>query len=320
MGFSLLFTTCEGPEEQVPDVEDTLPDLSLFPDFYTDNEDYFITRISEVPSLSETDYTLILSGELSEPCTLSLTDLYAREQIEQPLTIECIGNPGNAPLVSTAIWKGFSLYDLLVEKGMSASVEAVQYRCADGYFVAHSLEQVRDEGVIAALFMNGDTLPALQGYPLRIIVPGYYGVEQPAWVTEIELISSPGEDFWTQFNWDTSPPMPIDTKILFPENSSRFKAGDTIQVGGLAYGGTRPEFVDISLDDGNTWQATDIVYAEDHDNLWSFWQTEIVLTQVGGYALYSRGIDQQGRVQPRDDNVWQNGINRWPVILLYIDP
>ncbi|MFW9964942.1 MAG: molybdopterin-dependent oxidoreductase, partial [Candidatus Sifarchaeia archaeon] len=94
-------------------------DLSDFPDFFTKNEDYFVTRIGAVPNINRDTYELEITGLVDNHRSFSLVELQALNLTDLPLTIECIGNSLNGKLVSTAMWRGFNLYDLLESLGIS---------------------------------------------------------------------------------------------------------------------------------------------------------------------------------------------------------
>jgi len=102
--------------------------------------------------------------------------------IERTVTIKCIGNPVNGPLLGNATWKGFRLYELLLSLEIKEGASTVKYICADGYFTYSTLSELQNANVIDALYMNEEAIPAKYGFPLRIIFPGYYGVRQPGWI------------------------------------------------------------------------------------------------------------------------------------------
>ena len=242
-----------------------------FPDFFTKNEDYFVTRIGEVPTLNRDTYRLDIIGLIDTPTSYTLHELQDMNLTVLPLTIECIGNGNNGKLVGTAIWDGFNVYDLLESLGLSENATGVRYTAADGYYASHTLDQLRDNGVLGALFMNGEEIPPVQGFPLRILNPGYYGVKQPAWVIEIEVIDTPLEDYWEDRGWDTSPPIEIDSMIFFPDGSTTINASQNLRVGGCAFGGTRVKLVEYTIDDGSSWKSATIVQGYGVDNVWVFW-------------------------------------------------
>lgn len=291
------------------------PPVLAYPDFITANRDYFVTRIGALPPQVNADsFRLQITGLVDTPKSLSLSDLMALPLVELPLTVECISNVPNGSLVSTAIWKGFRLYDLLVSLGLDSTATGVKYLCADGYYASHTMEQVKNNGVLGALFMNGDTLPPVQGFPLRILNPGYYGVKQPAWVVSIEVSGQPLSDYWADRGWDVSPPMAVDSKIFFPSSGATIAPGDPLYVGGAAWGGTRVAKVEVTTDTGATWTTADIVHSMDADNVWVFWLAKLVFSRTGGVQVNARATDIHGMRQSQVDTSYSDGINQWPAI------
>ena len=290
------------------------PPVLSYPDFITANKDYFVTRIGNVPQVNADSFRLEITGLVDTPRSFALHDLMALPPVELPLTTECIGNTQNGSYVSTAIWKGFRLYDLLVSLGLDSSATGVKYKCADGYYASHTMDQVKNNGVLGALFMNGDTLPPVQGFPLRMLNPGYYGAKQPAWVVSIEVSGQPLSDYWSDRGWDVSPPIAIDSKIFFPSSDTTIAAGDTLYVGGAAFGGTRVAKVEVTADSGATWKTADIVRSMDADNVWVFWLAKLVFARTGNMQVNARATDIHGVAQPDTDASFYNGTNDWPVI------
>ena len=292
--------------------------LSGFPDFITNNEDYFITHVGNVPAIDGASYELKISGLVASPGSWSLAELRKLKLDTLPVTIECIGNPAGGRYIGTAVWKGFKVYDFLVSLGLDDRATGVKYTAADGYYASHTLDQLKNGPVIGALYMNGESLPPEHGFPLRIINPGYYGAKQPAWVVEIEVIDRPLEDYWHDWGWDVNPPMPVDSIIFFPENGYTVSAGKRVQVGGAAFGGTRIKRVEVTADNGTTWQQADIVKSMDADNVWIFWKTEVVFPAPGIYTVRSRSTDTSDTMQPETDPLGNNGNNGQPAVRLTV--
>jgi DMSO/TMAO reductase YedYZ molybdopterin-dependent catalytic subunit len=285
-----------------------------YPDFITPNEKYFITHIGEVPQIAEGDYSLSIKGLVAEPRTYTLDELRGLPLVEVPLTVECIGNPPGGPLFSTAIWKGFRLHDLLVSLEPSDAATGVIYRGADGYHASHTLEQIRDNGVIGALFMNGVAIPPDHGFPLRILNPGFYGVKQPAWVTEIEVIDRPVKDYWEDRGWDCSPPMAVDAVIFFPDDGVEAEVDQPLELGGAAFGGTRIASVEVTADGGKTWREAEITESLDADNVWVFWRARMTFRQEGRFKVNVRATDIHGNRQRQEDSDRYDGQNAWPAV------
>jgi hypothetical protein len=289
-------------------------DPSEFPDFITSNEDYFVTRIGAVPDINRDTYRLEITGLIDNPISYSLVELQSLNLIELPLTIECIGNSIYGKLVSTAVWKGFNLFDLLESLGISETATGVKYRAADDYYASHTLEQLENNGVLGALYMNDVEIPPVHGFPLRILNPGFYGVKQPAWVIEIEVIDTPLEDYWEDRGWDTSPPMDIDSKIFFPDRSTSVNVSQNLKIGGCAFGGTRVKLVEYTIDDGASWNNATIIQQMDADNVWVFWEINVSFSSIGEIIMKIRATDINDNQQIKTDHDSLDGTSSWPVL------
>lgn len=314
LAMALILNACESGKQDTQD-QDNTDKMTDFPDFITPAGDYFNISIGNKPDLDGEDYQLEISGTVSEPTSFSLEDLRKLDMVEKTVTIECIENPPNGNLLSTATWKGFRVYDLLTELGIPEDVSFVKYLCADGYFTYNTLEELQKGNVLGALEMNGAPIPVKYGFPLRIIFPGYYGVRQPAWVVEIELIKSGIKDFWgeTQFEkWHTDSSMTIDSKIFFPADDETVSLGESVRIGGAAYGSKRIAGVEITTDDGNTWIQAEKVKEMDEDYVWVFWEAHLTPQSTGSLTIRARATDSNGRVQSRDDDNYLDGTGAWP--------
>ncbi len=283
-------------------------------DFITKNEDYYITRIGGIPQVDAATYRLKVHGLVAQPKEFTLDELRAQPLGDLPLTVECIGNTRNGRLISTAVWRGFPLYDFLKAQGLSEEATGVVYRAADGYYASHTIEQIRDNHVFCALYMNGVVIPPIQGFPLRVLNPGYYGVKQPAWVTEIEVIDRPVKDYWEDRGWDCEPPIAIDSLIFTPEEDMTVKAGETVTVTGAAFGGRRVAKVEVTTDKGKTWAPATITKKLDADHVWVFWEAPIRFDRTGTYTVNARATDTDGNVQPDNDPDRYDGENDWPLV------
>ncbi|MHA2300331.1 MAG: molybdopterin-dependent oxidoreductase [Candidatus Thorarchaeota archaeon] len=293
-------------------------DSSEFPDFITKNEDYFVTRIGSVPEIDRDTYRLEIKGLVDSPTSFSLDELQALDLTELPLTVECIGNSENGKLLGTAVWKGFDVFDLLESLGLSESATGVKYLAADGYYASHTLDQLQNNSVLGAVYMNGVEIPPIQGFPLRILNPGYYGVKQPAWVTEIEVIDRPLEDYWKDRGWDTSPPMAIDSKIFCPEETTTINSNQMLKIGGAAFGGTHVKLVEYTIDDGSTWNNATIVQQIDADNVWVFWGINVTFSNIGQITLQIRATDINDNQQIKTDTSPLDGTSSWPMLVINV--
>ncbi len=317
---ALAINNCESKylDPQNPDGSDNLGD---YPPFITPTIEYFDVSIAGKPAIDGDSFQLKISGAVNNPAEFSLEELRSLEMVEKTVTIECIGNPANGDLLGTATWKGFSVYDLLENLGIKDGATFVKYTCADGYFTFNTLEELKNREVTGALFMNDEPIPTKYGFPLRIIFPGYYGVRQPGWVVKIELLGSGIRDYWNQSQmeiWNTDSSMAIDSKIFFPENNDTLTLGDNLRIGGAAYGGKRISSVEITVNDGETWIPAIKKQSLEQDYVWIFWEVNFVPQSVGAITIRARATAQDGRVQPRADSKYLDGINSWPWVTIYV--
>ena len=290
-----------------------------FPDFVTSAESYYVTRIGDIPSITADTYRLEVGGLVDNPRSFTLEELYAMDTQELPLTVECIGNSPDGPLVSTAVWKGFRLAKLLDSLGVQDGATGVRYESADGYYASHTMEQVRTNGILVALYMNGEPIPPLHGFPVRILNPGYFGVKQPAWVTRIEVIDRPMKDYWEDRGWDCSPPMGIDSVIFTPGRTASVSRGEPMRLTGAAFGGTRVARVELTTDEGKTWSEARIVRKMDADNVWVFWEAELTFAEAGNYTVNIRATDIHGNSQQETDPNRYDGTNDWPLARVKVE-
>ena len=312
--------SCESRQGGEPAPDDSF-DLTGYPDFITPADQYFDLSLGAKPNIDANEYRLKISGAVGSPASFSLEELSSLEMFEQTLTIECIHNPPNGNLLGTATWQGFRLYDLLQGLGIGEGASFVKYISADGYFTYNTIEELKTGNVLGALYMNGEPIPRKFGFPLRILFPGYYGVRQPGWVTEIALLDSGIKDYWgeAQFqNWHTDSAMTVDSKIFFPSNRDTVALGEKLTIGGTAYGDRRISAVEITPDDGQTWIPAVKVREKDMDHVWVFWEAEYTPQTPGNLSFRARATGLDGRVQQRDDFTVLDGTNSWPRITVFV--
>lgn len=321
--FGAVILGCESDKDNGvtpdPDQGNNIADLGEFPGFITPVDDYFDISIGGHPTIDSGTYELRIFGAVSEPAIFTLADLNGLEMLEDTVTIECMGNPSNGSLMGTAIWKGFRISDLLAEVGVSEWATVVRYRSADGYHTYNSLEEVESGEVIGALYMNGEPLRRKYGFPLRVIFPGYYGVRQPGWIVSMEVMEVLEEDYWSLSGWHTDSAMSVDSKIFFPANYSKVKTGDSIRIGGAAFGAKKIASVDITLDNGLTWLPAERYHRTGQEHVWVFWEVTVSPKEAGDLTVKSRARAEDGTPQPRDDNDYADGTNSWPSIVIVVE-
>ena len=260
------------------------------------------------PTVDANSWRLVINGLVSRPLTITYEQLKAMPSVPQIATLECISNKIANDFIGTAIWNGIRLKDLLEKSGVKPNAKYIVFRCADGYDVGIPLERGLQEGSILAYGMNGETLDAKHGYPVRAIIPGLYGMMNPKWITEIELIDGIYEGYWQKKGWANNAQYNTHSYIVVPGNapirknfrnlgSLNIVVGEQIPIAGVAFAGDRGiSRIQVSTDDGATW-----LDAEIKDPLspysWVIWATEISVANKDNYKIIVRATDKMGIVQ-----------------------
>ena len=260
------------------------------------------------PTVDANSWRLVINGLVSRPLTITYEQLKAMPSVPQIATLECISNKIANDFIGTAIWNGIKLKDLLEKSGVKPNAKYIVFRCADGYDVGIPLERGLQEGSILAYGMNGETLDAKHGYPVRAIIPGLYGMMNPKWITEIELIDGIYEGYWQKKGWANNARYNTHSYIVVPGNapirknfrnlgSLNIVVGEQIPIAGVAFAGDRGiSRIQVSTDDGATWMDAKI-----KDPLspysWVIWATEINVTNKDNYKIIVRATDKMGIVQ-----------------------
>lgn len=290
-----------------------------FPPYMTPLESYSEVSIGEFPVVKLDGYKLKVHGLVDSPRTYTFNELLNLPMVERIQTIECIGNQVNGDLIGTVLWRGFDVLELLRSSGIGKNARTVNFICADGYTSSNYISELKSLRVIGALYANKELLPVKMGSPLRILNEGYYGIKNPGWVTEIEVTSEDKKDYWLRSSWKIETPMEVDSKIFFPDELTGWSVGDTVIVGGAAYGSDSIVSVEYSVDNGVNWKFADIIRRSDEDPLaWVFWKASFRVVDNREYVLRSRATDYSGQRQPLVDSFGLDGTNSSPSVRLKI--
>lgn len=302
------------------------------------------------------DWRLAIGGLVERPLSLDLADLQARPAVTLPVTLECAGNgrallapryvsqPWFTEAVSTAEWTGTPLRGVLEEAGLDPRcVDLVFTGCDRGiqggeiqdFQRALPPEEALREDVLLAWAMNGEPLQPQHGAPLRLVVPDWYGVASVKWLRSIEAVAEPFQGYQmlkayrdTQGPDDPGEPMRLmrPRALMVPPGIPDFatrmrvlEAGPVMLQGRAWVGRGRVERVEVSVDDGATWQDAAL---EDSVSraAWRGWSIPWD-ARPGRHTLCVRATDDEGRVQPSEEpwnyqGMGNNMVQRVPVIVL----
>ncbi len=312
-------------------------------DVFTPNDRFFVRwHWAAIPTDVNADtFRLTVRGHVNQALSLSLNDILAIPRVEIAAVNQCSGNSrgffeprvpggewGNGAM-GNARWTGVRLKDVLDRAGVKAG--AVQVRLngldkpvvADGpdFMKSLDIDHARDNEVMIAYAMNGEQLPLLNGFPLRVVVPGWYATYWVKALDDIEVLDRPDDNFWmkTAYTIPDTPradmkPGQTDVKMV-PINRmvprsfiTNLTAGQILHPGvstlvrGIAFGGdTGVAKVDLSIDGGKTWQAATLGRDE---GKYAFrqWQSQVTLTARGETMLLVRCTNSSGLAQPAESN------------------
>ena len=315
---------------------------------FTPNDRFFVRwHWAEIPTSIDVDaFRLKVHGAVERPLSLSLADLLrGLPRVELAAINQCSGNsrgffqpsvPGGAwghGAMGNAKWMGVRLRDVLDKAGVKPGAVQVRFSGMDAPVVptgpdfkkSLSIDHARDGEVILAFAMNGEALPLLNGFPLRLIVPGWFSTYWVKMLNDIEVLDRPDDNFWMakayklpDNRWANVAPtakdyatMPISTMvprawITNLVEGGTVSAGQPIYIRGIAMGGTRGVAkVDISPDLGRHWYPTRL---EPEEGRYGFrrWAITAKLPHAGKVPLTVRCTNHGGETQPMTQN-WNPG-------------
>jgi DMSO/TMAO reductase YedYZ molybdopterin-dependent catalytic subunit len=284
-----------------------------------------------VPVVNAQDWNLSIKGLVDNPLVINYKEIKSMDPVEQFSTLVCVSNKIGGNLTSTALWKGIRLRDLISKAGVKPNVKYIVFRCSDGYDVGIPFENGMMDGTILAYDMNRSPLTNDHGYPIRAIVPGFYGMMNPKWITEIELVDKTYEGFWQRKGWTNEGIKNIYSSIVVPGSQpitdrfphtvtdNSFTVGKSIPIAGIAFSGDRGiSKVEVSTDGGKTWK-TAVVKDPLSQYTWVLWTSQFTSESKGAFDIVVRATDKTGQVQTSKlENPFPNGASGYNQIDLNI--
>src|SRR5215207_2502076 len=285
----------------------------------------------DIPAVDPETFRLEIGGAVEKPISVSLDDLQARPRTAERVTFECAGNgralleprpvsqPWLTEAVGTAEWGGTPLALLLEEVGASRNAIELLFGALDRgieggeaqtYERALPIQEARE--AILAYDMNGEPLPPQHGFPLRLVVPGWYGMQNVKWLSGITVLEEPFDGYqnavgYRMYGADGKPGEPV-TRMLprslmvppgvpdFMTRTRYVELGPTTLTGRAWSGYGSIERVEVSTDGGASFDAAVLEPPLGH-NAWRGWRFTWETT-AGDHVLSSRATDAAGNSQP----------------------
>ena len=289
------------------------------------------------PVIAEPGWRLAVNGLVVQPLALTLADLRARPRQEVIFTLECSGNHGFPFFtggIGTAHWAGTPLAPLLREAGPLPTGTEVVFWGADAgpgpvgdqtvveqFARSMSLTDALDPNILLCYEMNGAPLDPAHGFPVRLLVPGWYGVANVKWLTRIEVLDRRYEGRFMAREYVTQRKVQQDGRevvrftsvgrALLKSAPARVVRGTQYRVEGVAWGAPIGR-VEVRLD-GGPWQPATFVDAEAGSGFaWRRWHLDVGQLTSGEHTITSRAIDPSGQVQPApEDPLIANKLTYW---------
>ena len=315
---------------------------------------YLLTHY-DVPLVDPTSWRLELVGAVERPLSFTLDELRARPAVELAATMECAGNgralleprpisqPWLTGAVGTGLWRGAELAPLLAEAVPAGSAVEVVFagldRGVEGeveqrYERSLPLDEATGSGCVLAYELNGAPLPPQHGFPLRLVVPGWYGMTNVKWLSEITVVETPFDGYqvvngyrFRQSEDEEGRPVTLmrPRSLMVPPGMPDFMTRERIvdrgavELQGRAWSGRAPIVrVEVSVDGGGTWADAALEPDPDHRWAWSGWTFTWDASAAGSFTLCCRATDETGETQPLEP-AWNlggyenNAVQRVPV-------
>jgi DMSO/TMAO reductase YedYZ molybdopterin-dependent catalytic subunit len=312
--------------------------FSALDGFITPNNLFFVrSHFDKVKGLDATTWRLKIEGAVERPLDLGYDDLRKMPARTQVALLECAGNgrvflvPKASGLlwelggVSNAEWTGVPLAAVLERAGLKAGAVEVIAEGADAGEIRDEprspgkiafarslpLEKAKQPEVLLAYQMNGADLPPAHGYPVRLLVPGWYGMASVKWLTRLVVTDRPFNGFFQTLQYAyferrhgepalvTTTELQVKAQVARPALGEVVKAGAVYRMHGAAWTGeSEIKKVDVSADGGTSWQEAKLLDRSVRYGwrLWEYrWQTP---ARPGRHTLLARATDQQGHTQP----------------------
>ncbi len=249
------------------------------------------------PLLLAEDWTLNVTGLVRTPLTISYAQLLRLPRVELYATMRCVDNPIDGHLMSTALWSGVRVSDVLALAQPHLQASTIVFHAADQFDEPFSRAELSPDAALLAYAMNGETLSQTHGAPVRLLLPGWYGFRNIKWLQGMELTDSPTGGYWEHTGWKAGKVHPM-ARI----DVAQVVDTTTILVAGVAFGGLRGiSMVQVRVDSG-PWIDAAMNIPPLSAYTWVQWRIVLPVTaqqfHLTARMIDALGIPQDAQEQP----------------------
>jgi len=262
----------------------------------TPNADFYLTSSQDEPAVDAANWSLAIDGLVEQPLRFDYDQVRGLPRYETELTLECISNSVGGSAIGNARWRGALLQPLLDRARVKPGAVYAILHAADGYTTGIPVSRLLRPENFLAYEMNGESLPRRHGYPLRIFIPGKFGMKQPKWLTRIEFVEREYLGYWEQQGWSNDAERHLVAVIDSPRDAARLSGPRVLLAGYAVSDASGVSRVEVSTDGGRTFQPAEI-FSNPSPYVWAFWKYDWAHPAPGRYTLQARATDGRGRVQ-----------------------
>jgi len=263
----------------------------------TPNDDFYLTSAHDEPAVDPNKWSLAIDGLVEQPLRFSYDEIRKLPRFETTLTLECISNPVGGSLIGNATWAGTALRPLLDQVRIKPQAKYVAMYAAEGYTTGNTVERLLRPENFLAWEMNGEPLPRRHGFPLRVLLPGKYGMKMPKWLTRMEFVDKEFLGYWEWQGWSTSSERQLQSVIDDPHDHAQLSGTNFVLTGWAIANEAGVSKVEVSVDDGRTWNEAQIFSNPFPSQVWAFWKYVWINASRGKHTIEVRATDGNGTKQ-----------------------
>jgi DMSO/TMAO reductase YedYZ molybdopterin-dependent catalytic subunit len=280
---------------------------------------FYVTSSHGEPTVDAGKWSLTIDGLVERPLRFDYDEIRKLAKYETTLTLECISNEIAGGLIGNANWRGTLLRPLIERAGLKPNARYAVLYAAEGYTTGHTTERLLRDANFLAYGMNGGSLTRIHGFPLRVFLPGKYGMKMPKWLTRIEFVDKEHLGYWEWMGWSNSGERQLQSVIDDPRDSEKLAGTSFVVTGWAITNSVGVAKVEISTDGGGTWNSCQIFSNPMPSQVWAFWRYVWVNPRPGKHQIQVRASDANGELQTSaHSSEWPDGATGYHTVAVEV--